>query len=95
LPLPGSTPLYTYPNPPCPSTFADANPPVAAASSSYEKELLENPSGGMPGDVADDGICPAPCEPLMSPLAGEYGACQPPPWSIIAVLFFHLGMLFA
>jgi len=49
----------------------------------------------MPGDVADDGICPAPCEPLMSPLAGEYGACQPPPWSIIAVLFFHLGMLFA
>jgi len=48
----------------------------------------------MPGDDAD-GICPAACEPLVSPLAGEYGACHPPPWSIIAELFFHLGMLFA
>jgi len=103
VPLPGSTPLYTYPNPPCPSRFAFENPPVAAPSSSYVNELCDPNPSDMAGDGG--GIGPVPCDPLIiisslsGPCPGEYCECcchPPPPCpSIGPLLCCHFGMLFA
>jgi len=84
FPLPASTPLYTYPNPPCPSMFADEKPDVAAASSSYEKELLENPSatlgegGGRGGPWGPDEYISPLRGAAIEPGDGDSGF--PPPW---------------